>query len=188
MSLCLFLAVVACSEGTGDSQESGTFARGADTAAGSADASSTGMDAVYVDVSGDWTGPSYSGADSGTTDLASSWHSSVSGDMGVAGSPQGNTNVNLSGSSDIGFLGGFWLTGWSVSQETLLQGTSSLSTTPDYPRWTVVSGGLPPGDVRRHGNLIDGSNCTMMQLGLNSPSGADPRNRHPLTLALVVDT
>lgn len=37
------------------------------------------------------------------------------------------------------------------------------------------------------GNLSDGSNCTMLHLGLNSPVVADPAARPPLSLAVVVD-
>ncbi len=37
------------------------------------------------------------------------------------------------------------------------------------------------------GNLMDGVNCTMLQIGLNSPLSADPGNRPPLNLVVVVD-
>ncbi|MEO0812354.1 MAG: VWA domain-containing protein [Myxococcota bacterium] len=36
-------------------------------------------------------------------------------------------------------------------------------------------------------NLIDGSNCTLLQIGLNSPVTIDPDNRPGLDLAVVVD-
>jgi Ca-activated chloride channel family protein len=38
------------------------------------------------------------------------------------------------------------------------------------------------------GNLLDGRNCTMLHVGLNSPLEANPGSRPPLTLAVVVDT
>ena len=38
------------------------------------------------------------------------------------------------------------------------------------------------------GNLLDGSNCTMLELALNSPLAADPGLRPPLSLAVVIDT
>jgi Ca-activated chloride channel family protein len=37
------------------------------------------------------------------------------------------------------------------------------------------------------GNLMNGNNCTMLQLGLNSPIVASPDQRPPLTVAVVVD-
>jgi Ca-activated chloride channel family protein len=37
------------------------------------------------------------------------------------------------------------------------------------------------------GNLMNGNNCTMVQLGLNSPIAANPDDRPPLNLAVVVD-
>ena len=37
------------------------------------------------------------------------------------------------------------------------------------------------------GNLMNGNNCTMLQLGLNSPIAANPEERPPLSLAVVVD-
>lgn len=37
------------------------------------------------------------------------------------------------------------------------------------------------------GNLMNGNNCTMLQLGLNSPIIADASNRPPLNLTVVVD-
>jgi len=37
------------------------------------------------------------------------------------------------------------------------------------------------------GNLMNGSNCTMLQIGLNSPIVADESQRPPLTLSVVVD-
>ena len=37
------------------------------------------------------------------------------------------------------------------------------------------------------GNLINGNNCTMLQIGLNSPIVADPGSRPPLNLSVVVD-
>ncbi|HEY3234548.1 MAG TPA: VWA domain-containing protein, partial [Polyangiaceae bacterium] len=37
------------------------------------------------------------------------------------------------------------------------------------------------------GNLLNGGNCTMLELGLNSPLEANPGARPPLSLAVVVD-
>ena len=36
-------------------------------------------------------------------------------------------------------------------------------------------------------NLVDGSDCTLLQVGLNSPLTIDPADRPPLTLAVAVD-
>jgi hypothetical protein len=37
------------------------------------------------------------------------------------------------------------------------------------------------------GNLMNGGNCSMLSLALNSPIAADPGERPPLALALAVD-
>jgi Ca-activated chloride channel family protein len=37
------------------------------------------------------------------------------------------------------------------------------------------------------GNMMNGANCTMLQLGLNSPIAANPSERPPLRLAVVID-
>ena len=99
----------------------------------------------------------------------------------------GNTNVNLSGSQDFGYFralldagqvpqpGDFDAAGFFAEHHTPL---------PDPVCGDVVC--LQPL-LGVMGNLMDGVNCTMLQVGLNSPLVANPGNRPPLTLSVVVD-
>ncbi len=99
----------------------------------------------------------------------------------------GNTNVNLGGAQDFGYFrrlldqnivpqpGNFEASGFFAEHHTPLP-------TPVCGERICVQGML--GVM---GNLINGNNCTLLQVGLNSPLTADPDNRPPLNLAVVVD-
>ncbi len=102
--------------------------------------------------------------------------------------PPTNTNVSLGGSQDFGFfrlqleqglvpqMGSFDAAGFFAEHHTQLP-------TPDCGDRVCLQAML--GVMS---NLLDGANCTMLQLGLNSPIAADPSQRPPLSLAVVVDT
>jgi Ca-activated chloride channel family protein len=99
-----------------------------------------------------------------------------------------NTNIALGGSQDFGFfraqlddgtvpaLGSFDAAGFFAEHHTQLP-------PPDCGNRVCLQAML--GVMS---NLLNGNNCTMLQLGLNSPIAADASNRPPLTLAVVVDT
>jgi Ca-activated chloride channel family protein len=109
---------------------------------------------------------------------------------GVSGNgtqvPQG-TNVGLGGSQDFGFF----------RSEVEAGRIPSLAALDAAGFFAEHHSELPPpacGEriclqplVAVMGNLINGSNCTMLQLGLNSPLSPDPSDRPPLSLAVVVD-
>ena len=99
----------------------------------------------------------------------------------------GNTNVALSGGADFGFF-----------RALLEQGI--VPTTEDFDAagfFAEHHTALPEPDCGERiclqtmlgvmGNLMTGQNCTMLQLGLNSPIAANPEDRPPLNLAVVVD-
>ena len=101
--------------------------------------------------------------------------------------PGGNTNINLGGSQDLGYFrrlledgivptsDDFEAAGFFAEHHTPLP-------EPDCGERVCVQAML--GVM---GNLINGNNCTLLQIGLNSPIVADPRNRPPLNLSVVVD-
>jgi Ca-activated chloride channel family protein len=105
-----------------------------------------------------------------------------------AEAPLANTNVALGGSQDFGFfrsqldagivpaLGSFDAAGFFAEHHTALPD-------PDCGNRVCLQAML--GVMS---NLTNGNNCTMLQLGLNSPIAADASNRPPLSLAVVVDT
>lgn len=102
--------------------------------------------------------------------------------------PQNNTNVSLGGSQDVGFFRGQLEAGLVPTSESL----------DDAGFFAEHHSELPPPDcgdrvclqpmVAVMSNLTNGNDCTMLQLGLNSPLAADPGDRPPLSLAVVVDT
>ncbi|MCB9549233.1 MAG: VWA domain-containing protein [Myxococcales bacterium] len=117
------------------------------------------------------------------------------GGMGGAGGaggagpepPRGNTNINLGGAQDMGYFRRLLDDGIiPTSEDFEAAGFFAEHHTP-----------LPEPDCGERvcvqamlgvmGNLINGNNCTMLQIGLNSPIVADPGSRPPLNLSVVVD-
>lgn len=101
--------------------------------------------------------------------------------------PQGS-NVNLGGSQDFGFFRGQLEAGQVPTLDSLDAAGFFAEHHTELP---------PPACGERvclqpmlavMGSLFDGSNCTMLELGLNSPLAADPGARPPLSLAVVIDT
>jgi Ca-activated chloride channel family protein len=98
-----------------------------------------------------------------------------------------NTNVSLGGAQDFGYyrsqlaagiipaLGDYDAAGFFAEHHTALP-------EPDCGERVCLQAML--GVL---GNLMNGQNCTMLQLGLNSPIAADASERPPLNLAVVVD-
>ena len=97
------------------------------------------------------------------------------------------TNVSFGGAQDFGFFRGQLEAG-------LVPSMASLDAPGFFAEHHVQ---LPPPAcgariclqpmVAVMGNLMNGENCTMLNLGLNSPIAADPGERPPLSLAVVVD-
>jgi Ca-activated chloride channel family protein len=160
----------------------GSFAdAGSDTSSGSDSSSGWGggggsqSDASSPEPSWD-SGGSWGGAD-------------ASSDAGAAPGPDagGNTNVNLGGAQDFGYF------------RRLLDGNivPPLEAVDAAGFFAEHHSELPMPDCGERiclqtllavmSNLINGSNCTMLQLGLNSPIVADPANRPDLDLVVVVD-
>jgi Ca-activated chloride channel family protein len=113
------------------------------------------------------------------------------GDFGgsgaIAAPPQQGSNVNFGGAQDVGFMRDQLEAGQVPSLESL--------DAPGFFAEHYIE--LPPPScgerlclqpmVAVMGNLWNGGNCTMLHLGLRSPIEANPGDRPPLALALVVD-
>ncbi len=103
------------------------------------------------------------------------------------GEGEGNTNIGFGGAGDFGF----------VRSELDDNQVPAASDIDDIGFFAEHHTTLPPADcgdrVCPHAmlgamaNLVDGSDCTLLQVGLNSPLVIDPADRPPLTLALAVD-
>ena len=105
-----------------------------------------------------------------------------------AGGAAGGSNVSLGGAQDCGYFrtlldarqvprpGDCDASGFFAEHHTKLPPPSCGKRVCLQPMLGVM------------GNLLDGKNCTMLHVGLNSPLEANPGSRPPLTLAVVVDT
>lgn len=135
-----------------------------------------------ADSSGSQWDPNWNGAD---TSSSADWGTSQGSDTG--GPPTGNTNVSYSGDQDFGYfrrlveagqvpqVGEFDASGFFAEHHTPLPEPVCGERICLQPMLGVM------------GNFINGNNCTMLQVGLNSPIVADPSLRPPLSLAVVVD-
>lgn len=151
------------------------------TSAGGWTASSGGQYAA----TGGYTGAGGTSASGGSTSAGLPGGSSSTGMP--ADAPNGNTNVALGGSQDFGYfrqllmagqvptLDAFDAAGFFAEHHTELPEPSCGQRICLQPMLAVM------------GNLMNGNNCTMLQLGLNSPIVAAPANRPPLNLTVVVD-
>jgi Ca-activated chloride channel family protein len=129
----------------------------------------------------------------GAADAGAQWAGDGDGDSGDSGDGDSgdfdgaNTNVALGGSQDFGYfrrlvdsgvmprVGDFDAAGFFAEHHTPLP-------EPDCGERVCLQAML--GVL---GNLMNGNNCTMLQLGLNSPIAANPDARPPLSLAVVID-
>ncbi|MCB9506682.1 MAG: VWA domain-containing protein [Myxococcales bacterium] len=107
----------------------------------------------------------------------------ASGDAGATG----NTNVNLGGAQDFGYAR-------ALLDSNIVPLPEQLDSAGFFGEHHTALPDPVCGEriclqtmLGVLSNLINGNNCTMLQLGLNSPLTADPANRPPLDLTVVVD-
>jgi Ca-activated chloride channel family protein len=99
----------------------------------------------------------------------------------------GNTNINLSGAQDFGYFRRLLDQGIvPVPEDMDPAGFFAEHHTP-LPEPTCGERICVQGMLGVMGNLVNGNNCTLLQIGLNSPLTPDPENRPPLNLTVVVD-
>lgn len=101
--------------------------------------------------------------------------------------PTSGTNLSFGGAQDMGFFR-------SQLEAGAVPSPNSLDAAGFFAEHFIE---LPPASCGQRvclqpmvavmGNLMTGSNCTMLHLGLNTPLAADPGARPPLSLAVVVD-
>ena len=123
---------------------------------------------------------------SSSKDSVSDARSSSAPNQPGAALPQG-TNVSFGGAQDIGFLRDQLEAGQVPSMASLDAPGFFAEHHIDLPKPACGQRLCLQPMVAVMGNLMNGSNCTMLHLGLNSPIEANPGARPPLSLALVVD-
>lgn len=110
-------------------------------------------------------------------------------DSAQPGEPaRAGSNVSFGGSQDFGFFRGQLEAGLVPSPEALDAPGFFAEHHTELPPPTCGERVCLQPMLAVMGNLIDGSNCTLLQLGLSSPVLASPEKRPPLSLSVVVDT
>ncbi len=99
----------------------------------------------------------------------------------------GNTNISFGGAQDFGYVRSI-IEGGRVPRPADLDpaGFFAEHSTP-LPDPVCGKSMCVQAMLGVMGNLINGNNCTMLQLGMNSPIVVDPSDRPPLTLAVTID-
>ncbi len=189
---------------TSDAGSSGGGGSGGSGGTGFADGGSDSSWGGSADTAAD-AGWSHPGDDTGTSDdTGGSWSESDGGSWGDAGdagsAPDaaadagadadlggGNTNVNIGGAQDFGYFRRLLDDGRIPHPDDFeAAGFFAEHHTP-LPHPVCGERICLQALLGVMGNLMDGSGCTMVQVGLNSPLVADERNRPPLNLVVVVD-
>lgn len=150
---------------------------------------------------GDASQPSDPWAPPGVADSwaapSDAWGPGGSGDSGAWGGPDagptsgadvgGNTNISFGGAQDFGYVRSLIASG-RVPRPSDLEpaGFFAEHSTP-LPEPTCGERICVQAMLGVFGNLINGNNCTMLQLGLNSPIVVSDEDRPPLTLAVSID-
>jgi len=139
--------------------------------------------------------PNQWGDTSQASDAPSSWDSSSgawdtatgTADAGPTPDTTANTHISFGGAQDFGYVRGLIAAG-RVPQPPDLDpaGFFAEHSTP-LPDPVCGQRICVQAMLGVMGNLMNGRNCTMLQLGLNSPIAIVPEQRPPLTLAIAVD-
>ncbi len=179
----------AASSGTSTTAGGSPNTGGSSAMPGASQGAGTPGDIPISDDTSDFGDDEAFGDDGASDDASNDFESEPSDESaGAPADPVANTNVSLGGSQDFGFFrqqlasgqvpqpGSFDAAGFFAEHHTRLP-------TPNCGEQVCLQ-----AMVGVMGNLLNGQNCTMLQLGLNSPIAADPSARPPLSLAVVVDT
>ena len=144
---------------------------------------------------GVWLATSFlAGCSSSSSEMARGYDSGPEGNVAVQNGTTGaapqnpaGSNVSLGGSQDAGFLRGQLEAGMVPTLESLDAAGFFAEHHSELPPPACGHRVCLQPTLAVMGNLMNGADCTMLQLGLNSPLAADPGSRPPLTLAVVVD-
>jgi Ca-activated chloride channel family protein len=142
------------------------------------------------DVSSD-TG-SWSGPDTGVQDTSSTQDGSWGSDAGptadaTADTGGGNTNISFGGAQDFGHPRALIENGQVPHPRDLEPAGFFAEHSTPLPQPTCGRRMCVQAMLGVFDNLLTGTPCTLLQLGLNSPIEVDPGDRPPLTLAVAVD-
>jgi Ca-activated chloride channel family protein len=105
----------------------------------------------------------------------------------AAGVPAGNTNIALSGSQDFGFVRRLLAAGQVPRPDQFDAAGFFAEHHTKLPQPVCGQRVCLQAMLGVLGNLMTGTNCTMLQVGLNSPLEANAGARPGLTMAVVVD-
>lgn len=100
----------------------------------------------------------------------------------------GNTNVNFGGAQDFGFVRGLLEAGMVPRSSDFVDAGFFAEHQTTLPEPVCGERVCVQGMLGVMGNLTDGSPCTMLQVGLNSPIVLTDEDVLPLDLAVVIDT
>lgn len=173
LPFCAFISALALSA-CGDSADSGRMtSEGSGSWQGGAADTSSG---------GSWQG----GSD--TTSWSGSDTTSWSGADAAGPTPDaGNTAVSFGGAQDFGYVRGLIAQGVVPRPNDLDPAGFFAEHSTPLPDPTCGERLCVQAMLAVMGNLMNGNNCTMLQLGLNSPIIVNPADRPPLTLAVAID-
>jgi Ca-activated chloride channel family protein len=107
---------------------------------------------------------------------------------GFANDPPGATGVTQGGSQDFGLFRQILEAGQIPGPGTLDEIGFFAEHKLDYPAPDCGDDLCMHGLYGAMGNMIDGSNCTLIQVGLNSPIDPAAAGRPPMHLVIAVDT
>ena len=110
-------------------------------------------------------------------------------DSGFSGTnpTPGATGVGQGGAQDFGLFRQILEDGEVPSPDTLDDMGFFAEHKLDYPAPECEGDLCMHGLVGAMGNMINGADCTILQLGMNSPVQVDPENRPPMHLVLALD-
>lgn len=109
----------------------------------------------------------------------------------VGGAPEpgpGSTGISQGGAQDFGLFRQILDAGEIPGPDTLDDLGFFAEHKLDYPMPSCGNDVCMHGLLGIMGNMISGSNCTLVQIGMNSPINVDNIQRPPLHLVLSVDT
>lgn len=101
--------------------------------------------------------------------------------------PPGATGVGQGGAQDFGLFRQILEDGEVPSPDTLDDMGFFAEHKLDYPAPDCEGDLCMHGLIGSMGNMINGSDCTILQVGMNSPVIVDPDNRPPMHLVLALD-